>query len=247
MKPLDSFARMIPVTPQQTAPAPRRLSSRSGFTLIEVLISTLILGFLIAGVFSFQIQSMLFGYSTEARNLINQDMRNLTQSLNDDARSANGFLIFEGMEDEFWDSADKAIQAGQSGDILLLIRYNRRAVPTSGGQSPISHIVAYYRNVDNETMNTGPVFRAEQSFPGLGSTDPIPDILENLFTAARPREMVEISRGLADGRLFHNFWNRSIMINAQLIHGIGTERGMSEGGRFRRVTETYNFTVSPRG
>ena len=220
---------------------------RKGYTLIEILIALLLFSFLLAGVFSFQIQTMLFGYSTEARNRINQDMRNLTQSLNDDARAANSFLIFAGTEEEFWESGDLALQAGQSGDLLLLIQYNRRAVPTAAGQSPIRHIVAYYRSIDNETLNTGPVFRAERTFDGLGSTDPLPVIIEGLFKDARSREMVEISRGLADGRLFHNFWNRSIMINAQLIHGIGTERGSSEGGRFRRVTETYNFTVSPRG
>jgi len=49
--------------------------------------------------------------------------------------------------------------------------------------------------------------------------------------------VIELSRGLADERLFYNFWGRSVMVNGQIHHGNDA----------KRVTETYNFTISPRG
>ena len=51
--------------------------------------------------------------------------------------------------------------------------------------------------------------------------------------------MIELSEGLSDGRLFHNFYGRSVMVNGEIIQDTG------KGARV--ASNTYNFTISPRG
>ena len=51
-------------------------------------------------------------------------------------------------------------------------------------------------------------------------------------------EVIELSAGIASGKLFYNFYDRSVMVKGEIIH---------EGNAFRRASNTYNFTVSPRG
>jgi len=54
---------------------------------------------------------------------------------------------------------------------------------------------------------------------------------------AESTNVVQLSEGLADGRLFYNFKNRTVMINGKIIHG----------NQAKWVTDTYNFSISPRG
>jgi hypothetical protein len=51
-----------------------------------------------------------------------------------------------------------------------------------------------------------------------------------------------MSKGLANGRLFYNIRSKSVMVNGQIIH-----RGGLGKTRYERATNTYNFTISPRG
>ena len=45
-------------------------------------------------------------------------------------------------------------------------------------------------------------------------------------------------RGLSDnGLLFVNYQNRSALVRAKILHG----------NQAKRVTNTYNFTITPRG
>ena len=44
----------------------------------------------------------------------------------------------------------------------------------------------------------------------------------------------------SSGRLFYNFFNRSVMVKGQINY-------ISTDGLTRRAVSTYNFTVSPRG
>ena len=49
--------------------------------------------------------------------------------------------------------------------------------------------------------------------------------------------MLELAKGLANERLFYNYRDHSIVVNGQILHGNAA----------RSVTNTYNFTISPRG
>jgi hypothetical protein len=50
--------------------------------------------------------------------------------------------------------------------------------------------------------------------------------------------VIELSKGLSNGKLFYNYYDRSIMVRGEIIH---------RGTATRRATNTYNFTVTPRG
>jgi hypothetical protein len=65
-------------------------------------------------------------------------------------------------------------------------------------------------------------------------------LLSSILTLAdfdRVEEVVELAKGLADNQLFSNFRERTIIVNGEIVHGSAA----------KRVTDTYNFTVSPRG
>ena len=65
----------------------------------------------------------------------------------------------------------------------------------------------------------------------------IESLIPAISTVGTHETIVELSEGLADGKLFYNFRERSIMVNGQIYHG----------NDYKRVTDTYNFTISPRG
>ncbi|MCH8473795.1 MAG: type II secretion system GspH family protein [Opitutales bacterium] len=52
------------------------------------------------------------------------------------------------------------------------------------------------------------------------------------------RLTLELSRGLAEGVLFYNFQDQSVIVRGEIIH---------RGNRQQRASNTYNFTVTPRG
>ena len=50
--------------------------------------------------------------------------------------------------------------------------------------------------------------------------------------------VVQLAQGLANGSLFYNFYNRSVMVRGQI---------QENGSLYQRAASTYNFTLSPRG
>ena len=48
---------------------------------------------------------------------------------------------------------------------------------------------------------------------------------------------MELARGLANESLFSNLRDLTIIVNGEIVHG----------NNAKRVTDTYNFTISPRG
>ncbi|QYY36341.1 prepilin-type N-terminal cleavage/methylation domain-containing protein [Ruficoccus sp. ZRK36] len=137
---------------------------------------------------------------------------------------------------------------GESGDFLMLITYGDDLAPydTSEGtkypddvdySKPIIKLVGYYRVVENETEQTGPV-RKFVIYPTGSDRYKSPETLIPPSTSAGDYPVViQLSKGLANQRLFYNYRDSSIMVNGQIMHGTSA----------KRVTDTYNFTISPRG
>ena len=229
----------------QSVPA-RQRNAKRGFTLAEIMVALFILIAVSGMVLTFLLHLLQSAYITESRNLINKDMRTMTQSINDDARAVNRFFVYRSSNPEDRKSPIHRLSSGESGDMLVLVQFNRRPLAEIAGNSPAMRVVIYHRVVTDEERNSGPVMRIVREFPD-GNDDALETILDGILAQNQGQQVVEISRGLADGRLFHNFRERSVMINAQLIHGRGREYGEAGSTPVRRITETYNFTVSPRG
>lgn len=211
--------------------------SQSAFTLSEVLISMAILGFVTVGsvgVFS-QAHHALF-VSTE-KTKINRDMRQFTGELTEIARSSNHFFIYESFADSDREDLTDQRRSGQSGDFLVLVY--QRPYPTPSDPVMITRLVGYFRAPGQD--NRGPVRRFDIQYSTANykdaSTTAIESILPDESTMATHPRVMEVTEGLADGMLFYNFESRSIMIKGQIFHG----------NAYKRISDTYNFTVSPRG
>jgi hypothetical protein len=105
--------------------------------------------------------------------------------------------------------------------------------------SKIERIVGYYRAPSNPSDPTseGPVRKFDLTF-SPSTTSALSSLLPATSTVGDHPEVIELSRGLSDGKLFYNYYDRSIMIRGEIIH---------RGTVTRRATNTYNFTVTPRG
>ena len=143
------------------------------------------------------------------------------------------------------------MRPNESGDALLLVQKSAYAEMAEHGVDPlhdprpITRLILYYRIITGEEngAQVGPVMRWEGDF----SDSPIVDSndirkVEELIPpfnqlVAESQQVVAFSEGLSDGRLFFNYLNRTAMINGKILHG----------NKAKWVTDTYNFSISPRG
>ncbi len=137
---------------------------------------------------------------------------------------------------------------GESGDFLLLISYGDDLAPYDSGSGtkypddidytkPITKLVGYFRSVEDATAQTGPVRKFVIYPTGNNQYKPVEELIPDPSQANGFPVVIELSKGLANQRLFYNYRDTSIMVNGQIIHGTSA----------KRVTDTYNFTISPRG
>lgn len=198
---------------------------KSGFTLSELLVSMAIMGVLSIALTSFYIKGVNTTYFDVGKQLVNKDIRSFTSELSDSAIHANYFIIY----DAFKTRTQK--DEGASGDFLALV-YN-----DPDDDNKIERIVGFYRSSTNSTE--GPVLTFDQNYDtSVEEQAPLSDLLPNNSTFGSHSEVIELSKGLANGKLFYNFFNKSIVVRGEIIH---------RGDNTRNATNTYNFTISPRG
>jgi prepilin-type N-terminal cleavage/methylation domain-containing protein len=241
----------------QPAPLPDRPRSR-GMTLIEILVATTIAGIISAGLFSVFLQALHIIDYDEKKLTINRYIRDFTAELTDTATFANYALIVPDFSTRTSISpvlnADTGnidtaginvpVEDGQSGDMLVLVYVD------PADDTRIERIVGYYRAA-LAVGEAGPVRRFELEFNPSTTTTAL-NLLPAASTINHWPEIIELSEGLSNGRLFHNFYGRSIMVNGEIIQENrvkGADGKYIDGtGKGRRVaSNTYNFTISPRG
>lgn len=210
-------------------------ASTAGFTLTEVIVSSAIAGLITVTTLGFYMTHYKIGFVNQERNRINADMRRFTGQLIRDGREANYFVLYKSVADSARDEPEDRRLDGNSGDMLVFVTTEE----TTSITDPIliKGYVAYFRAVESEgAEELAPVRRYETTFANAKSGE-LEDLLPDVNNLLLADEVIELSKGLADGKLFYNFWGRSVMVNGQIHHGNAA----------KRVTETYNFTVSPRG
>lgn len=201
---------------------PENKKGSCGFTLVEVVMATAVLGLVIGGAMTFFIHGLSTSHMTAGKLMVSHDMRKFTSEMTDEARNASRYEVFSSFTDR------TPAPDGFSGDYLVLYYYDDAA-----DASTIDRMVGYYRAPDEN--GEGPVRKHDSDVTGLDPDDsaalPSPAEIET-YPA-----IVELARGLADGNLFYNFYGRSVMVKGEIIH---------DGRLGKRATNTYNFTVSPR-
>lgn len=222
---------------KQTPLSSRR--ARAGFTLAEVMVATIILGFLSLGMYQFTMETSRSLFTGTEKLEINRDVRQVTAQLMQTARDSNDFLIYESFE--YGDRDDELDRQGdgQTGDFLLLPYMERW--PTDSDPQHYTRLVGYFRRPDpSDPENRGPVYRFEIDYPeGSYKNAEVytpESLISNLNYNGDYTQVLELSRGLANGRLFYNFYGSSVMVKAEILHG----------NEAKRITDTYNFTISPR-
>jgi hypothetical protein len=144
--------------------------------------------------------------------LVNKDIRNFKNEMTENASFASYFFVFPSFQErtrtvQVGDSesgypdvtVDASVNDGRSGDFLRLFHSYLE------DSSVILQLVGYYRSPANanDESSEGPVRRFQTDFPGGAGN--IWDLLPNVSTANTQPEVIELSRGLSNGRLFYNF------------------------------------------
>jgi prepilin-type N-terminal cleavage/methylation domain-containing protein len=218
-----------------------------GFTLVEMMIALTIMGLASVGILRFLVQGLKVYNYDSGRIKVNKDIRSFTEELSTNAVYSNYFRIYPTFSNRSATSGsttiDGNINDGQSGDMLVLV-YADTDLTT--GKTTINRLVGYYRDPADPTdpTSTGPVRKFDRVIsPAVDPTvTPIYSILNSnvATTTAHTNPIVlQLAQGLANGSLFYDFYDRSVMVKGQIIE--------STGMTYRRAINTYNFTVSPRG
>lgn len=240
----------------------------AGFTLAEMVTATTIFALLVGMIVQFNQQTFKSMFVSEQKCLINNDMRSLTSRMSQDARDANFFVLYANYTASARANSSLELLHGNSGDFLVLVSYGAAPNPAKFNIRPVSEIIGYYRApyqsnqltidpISNAPSNVMPVRRfditvgnglsANMYLLATGSSDLPPGGTATSLEALLPSDaaatiaghqiVVQLAQGLDDGLLFHNYNGKSIMINGKIMHG---NNDVS-------ATDTYNFTVSPRG
>ncbi|NBB79145.1 MAG: hypothetical protein GVY36_06810 [Verrucomicrobia bacterium] len=217
-------------------------------TLVEVIVATSIAGMVGVAVMGMSLSIARINFDSTAKLLINKDVRSFTNQLSQSTRSARMFKIYSSPGD----LAERS--SGQAGDVLVLLWAQPESIEDAEWGDVQEYyyekIVIFARVVDDTDENTGPVVRYEREFALPSATvagtaasqtniaNLTASVMANADSQTQVKEVIELTRGLAEERLF--YYSRlgdSITVNGELYHG----------NEARRVTNTYNFTISPRG
>jgi prepilin-type N-terminal cleavage/methylation domain-containing protein len=214
-----------------------KTSKRSGFTIVELVVASVIMGISSVMIFGLYINCLkTYTYDT-FRLQINRDVRRFTNELTDNATYANYFVILSDFAQRTVPLSDPLVLAamgdGESGDCVLFVFRD------DADDSKIGKIVGYYHDPDE--TNYGPVRKFVVNCPG-GSAANLWELMPNVNTLHTNSAIVDGSTiGTTLGsKMFYNYFTRSVMVKGRIIY-------TSKSGLVQQAISTYNFTVSPRG
>lgn len=221
---------------------PPRHAPERGFSLIEVMVATTILSIMVVAILGLFINLMKsYKYNT-FRLSINKDVRTFTNELSDNATYANYYIILADFSTRTTGPVGSEVLAymgdGESGDCVLFV------FKEATDDTKIKRIVGYYHDPDADGV--GPVRKFETTYATPVSGTTLWTLMPSTATLHTNQDVISAGTiGKAtgtstSGRLFYNFFNRSVMVKGQITY-------TSNDGLTRRAVSTYNFTVSPRG
>jgi hypothetical protein len=209
-------------------------------TLVEIMVATSIMVTAMIMILGFFTETTESTFVSGQKSIINNDIRTITNEMTLFARQANVSLLYNSYEAADRDAVTDRLGESLSGDFLLLVYMGDPEVNSEGQieqKRPVSRLIGYYRAAATAD-EPGPVMKFDVAVPTANRFDAIEDIIANVVgPTSSHSEVIEFSEGLANGRLFYNYRNEAIMVNGKIVHG----------NQAKRVTNTYNFTISTRG
>ena len=224
MRSVPTFQPFSIMTFSRKAAKKNKLHSKAGATLTELLIGMTISAAVLGGTISLFLMGSTTAANGIGRLLINRDIRNFTNEMIENARYADYFKTYTSFSDRTEQND------GSSGDFLILVHRD------ASDPDKISRVIGYYRYTLSAEAE-GPVLMFDNKYSPSTSTD-LGTLLPAADTKGTHGEIIELSNGLSDGKLFYNFYDRSVVVRGEIIHN---------GAIGEHVTNTYNFTISPRG
>ena len=197
----------------------------------------LISSFISIGLCQFIVDSARVMFTSTEKNDIVSNIRQFTGEMESVAKSSNVAYVYK-----TFNSGDRATSAnrlhdGQSGNFVMFISVQANTNPLNPDQ--ITKIVGYFLTPD--ATGTGPLkkFTLDYSAAPLDSVANPPETLIAGLTAssAQCKELIQLVQGLSSGNVFYDYMDRSVMVKSKFI----------QGNSDKRVTNTYSFTISPRG
>lgn len=161
------------------------------------------------------------------------------------------------------------MQNGQSGDFMVLVFYadpyfDTRLYDADATNNPVissgtvSRMVGYWVAPNRRFSGENAIYSFDtDAYKGAGATwttpwsATFPAVLSSTVTfesllppatsayAQRSEFPILLNNlsGLSNGYVFYNYQNKSVITRAKILHG----------NQAKRVTNTYNFTITPRG
>lgn len=123
----------------------------------------------------------------------------------------------------------------------MLLYTEQRDIATGlvsfSGAAHIMKIGVFFREEVED--GNGPVKFFEIDYTATGGKLASAQTVESLVNAynGNSRVIVQLAKGLADKSLFFQMNKESVLVKAEIFHG----------NNAKKVTNTYNFTISPRG
>jgi hypothetical protein len=214
------------------------------------MISMTVLGLLSVGLATFVGDSNLLMLSIIGRLEINGEIRDFTETLSDEARAANSFQLYRSYfpvstatpAGDFrtppngTDATEYRRREGESGDLVVFI-YEREDPNLMDSLVPLARLVGYYRAAPDTASGEAPVRRFEVRVAEADQYKQVEELIPSSVQSGSHKAVVSLAEGLANGMLFYNYNDRSVLVNAKIAHH----------NIAKQITGTYNFTVSPRG
>jgi prepilin-type N-terminal cleavage/methylation domain-containing protein len=256
-----------------------------GFTLVEILVTTGLLGLLTAGVLAFVFSTMRYLFTGEQKLLINSDIRTVTNEMVENAREANFFLLYQSFSEQSHPvggvarrdannngavNTNDRRQAGMEGNFLVFVYYedpffdsrlyDGDSTNNTVDNARVTRLVGYWSAPNRDLAGEIAVYKFDTddfrsgaasswttpwsvTFPAtLDSATTLESLLPPDTSAwaqdGRFEILVNDARGLSPDQFhFINFQNRSVLVRTKILHG----------NQAKQVTNTYNFTITPRG
>jgi prepilin-type N-terminal cleavage/methylation domain-containing protein len=212
------------------------------FTLVEIMVVVTILGFVTIGLTGFMTDTTRTMLWSTNKSKITRDVRLFTMRISKETLGANTAYVYTSFAPTDRNAFADRKASGQSGDCLILVY--TEPYPDIDSDKHYERIIAYFRA--EESNGVGPVYRVEVNYTTPQEIDTstgvnhFEDFLSTALSTTSSDDyttVLELSKGLSDGRLFRAANNGTFIINGEIIHGNDVQE----------MTNTYNLTISPRG
>lgn len=222
-----------------TPPQTRR---KRAYSIVELMITLAILGFVMAGVYAFSTQSTRMLFTSVFRMDTNKDMRNFTQQIQTDIATANTFYIYTSFSASDRDASTDRLAADGSGDCLVLV-YDEPQ-PNSNSTVYITKLVCYFRNLSGITniADKAPVCRleidyADQTVAAAAASNSAESLLAGYtYTSQTYVKALNFAKGGYTNRIFFNLNGSTVMVAAETYRGSDA----------LNTTEMIHISASPR-